>query len=163
MGRAQTFAEVLEHEMELGAYRPARRASAPSQTRPIAPHPFLFVEPRFFFNATAYAALAGAPGAPWHADSSVPATQLPRPARPLAADQTRAFAELAGLGADLRPDFTAGELRSAFRALARRYHPDSHPGSSEVAKARLAGLFADLTKNYRRLLAMIEPFGPNRH
>jgi hypothetical protein len=164
MGRARTFAEVLEHELELGAYQPDRRASRISGTRQTtAPHPFLFVEPRFFFNATAYAALAGAPGAPWHADSSVPAPQLPRPSRGLAAGQVRALGELVGLGADLRPDFTAGELRSAFRALARRYHPDSHPGIDAAAKVRLAGLFTDLTENYRRLLALIEPVGPNRH
>jgi hypothetical protein len=164
MGRAQTFAEVLEHELELGAYQPDRRASRISQTgQPAAPHPFLFVEPRFFFNATAYAALAGAPGAPWHADSSVPAQPLPRPSRRLAAGEASAFNALVGLGADLRPDFTAGELRSAFRALARRYHPDSNPGSSDAAKVRLAGLFGDLTENYRRLLALIEPVGPNRH
>ena len=164
MGRAQTFAEVLEHELELGAYQPDRRASGVSRTRQAtAPHPFLFVEPRFFFNATAYAALAGAPGAPWHADAFVPARQLPRPSRPMAAGQASAFSELDSLGADLRPDFTAGELRSAYRALARRYHPDSHQGSSDVVKARLTRLFADLTEHYRRLLAVLEPVGTIRH
>jgi hypothetical protein len=125
-------------------------------------HPFLFVEPRFFFNATAYASLAGAPGAPWHSDSSLPALQ-PRVSQPLAVGQVHAFGELVGLGADLPVDFTAAELRSAFRALARRYHPDSHPGSSDIAKVRLTRLFADLVENYRRLLAVVEPVGTIRH
>jgi len=163
MGRAQTFTEVLEHEIELEAYQPVRRASGSSQRQQMPPHPFLFVEPRFFFNATAYAPLAGAAGVPWHADLAVPAPQDARASRPMAPGQARAFGELVSLGADLRPDFTAVELRSAYRSLARRYHPDSHPGSSEVAKVRLARLFADLTENYRRLLAMLEPVGTIRH
>ena len=164
MGRARTFAEVLEHELELGGYQPDRRMSRTAQKRqPTPPHPFLFVEPRFFFNATAYAALAGAPGSPWHADSSVPAPQPPQLSTPLPAGQMRAFSELVGFGADLRADFTAGELRSAFRTLARRYHPDSHPGSSDAAKVRLARRFADVTENYRRLLAVVAPVGAIRH
>ena len=81
----------------------------------------------------------------------------------MAAGHARALGELVSLGADLRPDFTAAELRTAYRSLARRYHPDSHPGSTEVAKVRLARLFADLTENYRRLLAMLEPVGTIRH
>ena len=170
MRRGETFAEVLEHELELGTYQPDRRASKAAQTRQLTPaHPFLFVDPRFFFNATAYASMAGAARAPFdgaqtmHAGASVPAPNLFGPSRPLAARQERALGELVSLGADLRADFTIGELRSAFRALARRYHPDAHPGSSDAVKIRLSRLFAELTENYRCLLAMIEPTGTIRH
>jgi hypothetical protein len=100
MGRAQTFAEVLEHELELGGYQPDRRTSRTAQKRqPTPPHPFLFVEPRFFFNATAHAALAGAPGTPWHADSSVPAPQLWRLSQQLPAGPMRVLAVVASIGA----------------------------------------------------------------
>jgi hypothetical protein len=170
MGRARTFGEVLEHEMELGAYRPARRAAkAPQPARLTPPHPFLFVDPRFFFNATAYASMPGAAGGSvgseqaTHAGASVPAPHFFGPSRPLAARQERALGELVGLGANLRADFTAAELRSAFRALARRYHPDGHPGSSPAMKVRLSRLFAALTENYRCLMALIEPTGGIRH
>ena len=72
--------------------------------------------------------------------------------------QQRAFHVLVVLGADLRSDFTADGLRSAYRSLARRYHPDRHPDSSQADKARLARVFADLNEYHSWLLsALIEP------
>ena len=50
-----------------------------------------------------------------------------QPCRRLTAAQWRSLDLFNQLGAGVRADFSAGELRSAFRALARRYHPDRHP------------------------------------
>ena len=55
------------------------------------------------------------------------------------------------LGGTLHRDFTNAELRSAFRALAREYHPDRHPGSSEFERERLAALFTRLRAAYEQL------------
>ena len=79
-----------------------------------------------------------------------------RPLRRLTASQQRVLGDLICLGANLRPDFTARELRSAFRTLARRYHPDRHPLASKVEKARLSCLFTDLTNNHQHLLVALE-------
>ena len=153
---------MLERALELATCRSERRASATPLTHRQAPrHPFLFVEPRFFFNATVYASLAGPAGAR-QTGPSVPAPDLFRPARPLVARREGAL-ELGTLGADLPADFTAAELRRAFRALARRYHPDSRPGSSDATKTRLSRRFADLIEDYRRLRAALEPVGSIRH
>lgn len=77
--------------------------------------------------------------------------------RALTAEQQRALAELVALGATLDPDFTVRELRSAFRFLVRRCHPDRHPGSSPAEQARLSQLFAVVTEHYRCLGAVFEP------
>jgi hypothetical protein len=87
-----------------------------------------------------------------------------RPPRELTARQQRALDELVALGAELDADFTARELRSAYRTLARQFHPDRHPFSSHIEKARLARVFAALNENHRCLLAeLIEPGTPTRH
>jgi DnaJ-domain-containing protein 1 len=88
----------------------------------------------------------------------------PRPPRQLTVRQQRALDALVALGAELDANFTARELRSAYRALARQYHPDRHPFSSHIEKARLARVFAALNQNHRCLLAeLIEPGIPTRH
>ena len=68
--------------------------------------------------------------------------------------EQRALDYLVGLGANLRSDFTETELRSAFRALAREYHPDRHPGSNQQQGERLAALFARLRQAYEHLQAV---------
>jgi hypothetical protein len=163
MRHDQAFAALLERELEMGPARPDRRASGTLPAhQPAAPPPFLFVERRFFFNATVYASLASPAGAR-QTGPSVAAPSLYRPGPPLAPPQERPLDEVVGLEASLRTDFTAAELRSAFRVLARRYHPDSHPGSSEAMKVKLSRRFADLTEHYRTLLAALEPAGAIRH
>jgi hypothetical protein len=74
-----------------------------------------------------------------------------RPRRRLGRPQQKAIAELVALGAELREDFSAAELRSAFRVLARRYHPDRHTQSSETERATLALQFARVHDAYRLL------------
>jgi hypothetical protein len=48
---------------------------------------------------------------------------------------------------------TPAALRRAFMTLARRYHPDSHPGCDPAEHARLARLFAEATAYFRLLSA----------
>jgi DnaJ-class molecular chaperone len=72
-------------------------------------------------------------------------------ARVLSSREQRALDDLIALGAELPADFTFDELRSAFRTLARRYHPDRHAGCRAEDKARLAHLFARTRDAYRTL------------
>ena len=74
-----------------------------------------------------------------------------RPARLLSEHEQRALAELVTLGGALSDDFTLDELRSVFRALARRYHPDRHAGCDEQGKAGLAAQFTRARDAYQVL------------
>ena len=101
----------------------------------------------FFFNH---------PGltSPVHSSASARRWQAPkrqRPRRTLMPHEQRALDYLVGLGARLDSDFTEGELRSAFRALAREYHPDRHPDSSQQQRERLSALFRRLRQAYEHL------------
>jgi hypothetical protein len=75
----------------------------------------------------------------------------PRPTRDLTPAQRDALAAMVRLGASLDSGFTAAELRSAFRTLARRYHPDRHPDAGPDEKTRWAREFSVLCENYERL------------
>ena len=90
-----------------------------------------------------------------HLASSTIAPQPSSTVRPvvrrLSTREQRAFDELAGLGGTLAVDFTFDELRSVFRSLARRYHPDRHTGSSTFDKSRLAEQFTKARDAYRVL------------
>ena len=66
--------------------------------------------------------------------------------------QQRAVDDLVSLGARLGAEFTIDELRGAYRQLARRYHPDLHPGSTDGEKARLNALFSKAHDSYHTLL-----------
>jgi len=76
-----------------------------------------------------------------------------RPQRILSSRGRAALDQLNALGAAIGADFTVQELRHAFRTLARRYHPDRHPGSSTIEKARLSRQFIQLHDAYRDLQA----------
>jgi len=148
MDGGATFAEVLE--ARVGAWEagdaPARTIP-PRRTAP--PDPLLSVEPHVRFWATPYATMAG--------DRVAPAAAAPprRRCRRLTAPEQRALDGLVRLGATLGPDFTAADLRTAFRTLARRYHPDSHPTSDTAEHTRLARVFADVSEHHRRLRSVV--------
>jgi hypothetical protein len=78
-----------------------------------------------------------------------------RPNRKLSPQAQSALDRLNALGADVHADFTPHELRHAFRALARRYHPDRYPASSATEKARLSRQFIQLHDAYRELKGAI--------
>lgn len=144
MQRDGSFADVLQHELDRGMRQPDA-CPQPSRTaetlRPAPLHPFLFSAPLFTSPRAAFA---------WAAPKRAAR-------RPLTKVQERALGELIRLGANLTKDFTAGELRRAFRMLARQYHPDRHPHSSDSAKARLSRLFADAAESYRQLMDAFAP------
>jgi hypothetical protein len=76
---------------------------------------------------------------------------VPRPVLTLSPREQQAFDALAVLGAGLSPAFSFEELRSAFRQLARRYHPDRHTACGDAETSRLAGTFTQARDAYRVL------------
>jgi len=143
--RGRTFAEVLDdtlhHRGEPAAVRATswRFAAPPPRPVPIVTAPGPSPHAR-----TAYV-LAAAAGAP---------LPRPRPMHTLTMPQHDAFVGLNALGARLPPDFTAGDLRTAYRRLAHDVHPDRHHDRSEQERARLARDFAAATDHYQVLLML---------
>ena len=81
-----------------------------------------------------------------------PAPAPRKPARRLTDAQRRALETLRAAGAtDLTADFSEAELKSAYRALARRFHPDRHPLADAPERARLARTFSSMSDAYREL------------
>lgn len=134
-----TFAEVLDDALE--------SPCAPVRARENA-H-FFHVPPAE--PSTVYLGLQGVPP-PWAA-KGYPRTAAHRPARMLGPAERHALDELNGLGARLHEDFTGAELRSAFRALARRFHPDRCTGQPPADQAHAARTFAFIVGHYRCLAA----------
>jgi hypothetical protein len=89
---------------------------------------------------------------PWAA-GRYPRAAADRPVRALGPAERHALDELVGLGARLREDFTSAELRSAFRALARQFHPDRCIGQTPADQAHAARVFAFIVGHYRCLSA----------
>jgi hypothetical protein len=84
------------------------------------------------------------------------ATPAPAPKpRILTERQMTALTFLVSLGAHLDANFTGRQLKTAFKILARLYHPDRHPGCSEFEKARFARQFAAVHDAYRQLLTAL--------
>jgi hypothetical protein len=78
-------------------------------------------------------------------------TPQPRRRRTLSMKQQHALDALLALGARIGSDFTDAELRSVFRELALRYHPDRHTSRSDAERDRLARLFARAHEAYELL------------
>jgi hypothetical protein len=165
MHRGTAFGDILADKLrDVDVERPfpvGVHAGFGPATRPIV----LDGEPRFYFHATVYGRMAGptschagrTPFVPPYTPSPVVAPIAPTSntaRRILSPRHQRALEALIGFGATLHADFTDAELRSAFRALARRYHPDRHPGSDASESSRLAQVFAGLAEHYRELLAV---------
>jgi len=162
MGRRPSFAETLDEALvaaqdgtsddERFVYLPASAA------------PFVFV-----YSRPNTAEVAGRPvesadrvrqvyaRAAGTATLAPPAeTPAARMTRALTPPQQRAFDAMISLGARLRGDFTAVDLRRAFRRLAQEYHPDRHPDCTPAEQAHLSRTFADLAEHYRCLLSVFE-------
>jgi hypothetical protein len=137
MAPAAAFAEVLEHFVDrYGSGEPvaARRW-----------HPGIATRPLLWLEATAVTPRRAA------APVDDVARRAPRPSRRFTRAQHAALDQFAAFGARLPAGFTRQELRSAFRSLARTFHPDHHPAISASEKARLSALFTDLRHAYEQL------------
>lgn len=111
--------------------------------------------PRVFaaYRATG-PARAGEPAGACLSEAQPSARRAPdAPVRLTTAQEREALARLRRLGADdLGPTLATTDLKRAFRELARRYHPDSHPDLNGEASARFAAMFAEAADAYRTLV-----------
>lgn len=67
----------------------------------------------------------------------------------LETSRDRALSRL-GLTAEATPE----HVRAAFRRLARRWHPDRHPGAGDRTRAALCRRFAEISSAYQELMAL---------
>jgi hypothetical protein len=142
MAHGKRFVEVLDEVLAgYGAEEPVRssRVASGCATASI-----------FSFEPTEMK--RGASPLPWRpvADRR-PSPQPARPHRALSPRQREALDAFVQLGARMGDDFTHAELRSVFRSLALRYHPDRHPGSSETERTNLSVRFTQLHDAYESL------------
>lgn len=75
----------------------------------------------------------------------------PRPRLALSTSGREALERLRQWGADLPDDFTADELKRAYRHLARQFHPDHHATASAATRAALGSAFHQIHVAYRQL------------
>jgi hypothetical protein len=145
------FAEVLDEKLrEISVAEPAPAASSTTGHRRLSGNASTFANP--FLIAGSFLRPA----------ASLALTRRPsevRRARALNPAEQSALAQLNRLGACLSSDYSARELRRAFRLLAHRYHPDRHPSSSTVEQARLAGVFSAITDHHRCLASGLQRDG----
>ena len=173
----QAFDDVLDERLK--EYQPAERRSASApRTGTAAAYGFFFAESAPLGLRSAGAGLRPVPGTATallpdvrfagavstgavdcRSEAFVPSATcpdtLPRARRRLAVAERRALEDIVALGAGLSDEFTHAELRSAFRLLARRYHPDRHSGSSDRERLRLSRLFARVRDAYRLLVRVV--------
>jgi hypothetical protein len=152
------FCTILDGKLDAPIFAVASPFDAAEKTvRASPPRPvFLFGDLRGGFTAgpAQPAVTSGAP-ARTPVYGAGPGARF-RPARCLTPSQQAAFDALRSLGAaTLASDFTDAELKRAFRELARTFHPDRHPGTTETERARLARAFASLCDAYRTLTTAV--------
>lgn len=75
----------------------------------------------------------------------------PRKAHLLDVEDTAAIEFFRREGCELSTDFTVGELKTAYRKLALKLHPDRHSGDDEVARRRWDLRFQQLVAVTERL------------
>ena len=172
-----TFAEALEHALE-AARDDSPRTGDRFVYLPASAAPFVFVYSRADVSrrtadalidknldrergpyadvATAVAEPPVQPHGNWEPEPVEISVRPPVLPHPLTPEQQHAMAEMIALGAHLRPDFTAPELRRAFRRLARQYHPDRHPSISPEEQAHLSQIFGDVAEHYRCLMSIFD-------
>ena len=145
------FADVLDETLAVYSTTEGLAVPPPAATAYTRPVGF------FLFSASQPPAIAGPVLKSVAASvTSQPAEFTPRrirraAPRMLSPRQQDAFRRLVELGAEIDVDFTPEELRSAYRRLARRYHPDHHPETSEAERQQLARLFAQASDSYAEL------------
>ena len=170
MATGQAFVDVLDDLLDAGPGTPDSHLPIPviRFNGGIATQPFTWRDRRL---SPATAGQRGsvlrttqAPSATSHA-TLAPALACTIPLEPapvtqkhrhLTSAQRQALDTLVALGARLDDAFTARDLHSAFRTLARRYHPDRHPGLDAHGTARLAETFARVRDACDRLKAVAE-------
>ena len=129
MRDAASFAEILDTHLGCTPVPPA--AARVWSGRPLTPPLFAF---------------------------ELPPTVARRTAVPVAVEPPPLPVELTALERQALDDAASpGALRRAYRTLARRYHPDRHPGRNIAERQQLARLFAEATDRYRQLTRRFEP------
>src|SRR5688500_15988324 len=136
MAPAAAFTEVLEHFVD--RYGPGEPAAARRW------HPGIATRPLLWLEATAVESRRACPPELQRRRAAAPTP----PRRPLSREQRAALDRFVALGARLHSGYTRRELRSAFRSLARTFHPDYHPAISASEKARLSAMFSEVREAY---------------
>jgi DnaJ domain len=158
MRPTQDFRRILDEKLEAQAFAWASPSSqaAGATRRPSARPVFLFGDAGTGFTAGPARPAASSGASPWTPVYGARTGAHLRPARRLTAVQQAALDTLRELGAAaLDAASTDAEIRTAFRTLARRFHPDRHPGCPESDRARLSRTFATLCDAYRTLTTAV--------
>jgi|WetSurMetagenome_2_1015567.scaffolds.fasta_scaffold90697_4 hypothetical protein len=159
MRPATDFTRILDEKLAAEGFAAAsRRVFDGPRTDSWRPGPrpvFLFGDLRSGFTAGPARPATVLGASTWTSVYGAGPEAPPRPAprlRRLTAIQRQAVEALRTLGADsLTADYSDAELKSAFRALARKLHPDRHPSSSDAERARLSRAFSSACDAYRTL------------
>jgi DnaJ-like protein len=146
--RRSELLERLEALFELGRARLSFRVMGPrppESSRPLGPRDFLHGRRR------SRDVPGSLPRSAPEASSEPRSAQRPRePSRPEPPPDGPRARALRTLGLDGEPG--ADAVRAAFRQLARRWHPDRHPGANEHTRALLCRRFAQITVAYEALI-----------
>jgi hypothetical protein len=150
--------EILTDQAPTDAHPSGRVATASIASRPLYAFGSEFPANRFWTagptGASRLAESAASSSPPRSADRQHTrpdqgrSTPVPAAARDLTPAEETALHTLVKLGARIDRRFTSRQLRSAFRALAQRYHPDRHPHAGPAERMQLGAAFAELTQAY---------------